>query len=77
MKWQLFWEEGNSPGSQKAYENAAYVLPGEISLAVSTQPFRQFSGLKSNLKLTCASMHKSLKTWIQGLDPDLWEMPAQ
>jgi len=23
MKWQLFWEEGNSPGSQKAYENAA------------------------------------------------------
>lgn len=58
MKQQLFWEGGSSPGSQIAQENPMQNLPGEISLAASTQPLSQLLGLKSNLKTTCASIKK-------------------
>lgn len=51
VKWQLFWEEGNSPGSQKAGENAASVLPGEIPPADSAQPLRELLGLGIILSL--------------------------
>lgn len=38
VKWQLCWREDNSPGSQKAGEDAASVLPGEIAPADPAQP---------------------------------------
>lgn len=61
MKLQLFWEEGNRPGSQTAQENPLQILPGEISLAASMQPLSHFLGLESNSKPTCADMQK--KPW--------------